>query len=684
MKQYIIKTAILILFTGLILPVISCKQMPYTPLENDIIYLKSDATYLVPGESATIDLTGVKANGMAMPDQTLVRLLSDNGKFLDLQGKEVGAVLLSGGRGRIIFQSDLSFEGEAISVTAQSGTAVIQPEQLVFPIRVIDITQVYMLAQPLKLPPSGGTSTITVTAYDNAMEVVPGKKIFLETTAGTLNPPSPLITGTDGKVTLNLETTEPATVTATYKEVSKSLLVDVGINQPPEPGFAFSPQNPLMGETIYFTSTSTDPDGEIASYQWSFGDGTTSDQANPTHVFPVTAEPKEYQVVLTVSDDAGKSASIVQPVSFALKEISAPTADFTFSPQNPGIGETVSFTDLSSDEDGSIVAYQWFFGDGGSSTQQNPQHRYSIDEPAVFNVQLTVTDNDGQSATIIKEIIVGNIDNQPPTADFSYTPEEPIVGDTIQFLQQCEDDGQITSYYWDFGDGFTSEEENPSHRYDIFQPATFIAKLTVTDDSGKTAAVSKVITIAEAVNQPPKADFAFSPKEPQSGETVYFNASASSDPDGEIIEYHWDFGDGHTGAEVPSDKTPKHTYYVTETTTFTVTLTVIDDKGGQGVVSKDIKVVVEENQPPTADFSFSPVTPVSGETVHFNAGASADPDGTIVQYNWDFGDGSTGTGVNPDHVFHVTVETTFTVTLTVIDDKGASSTVSKEIKVTPN
>ena len=95
-------------------------------------------------------------------------------------------------------------------------------------------------------------------------------------------------------------------------------------------------------------------------------------------------------------------------------------------------------------------------------------------------------------------------------------------------------------------------------------------------------------------------------------------------------------------------------------------------------------VSVEENQPPAADFSFSPTNPKSGETVHFNADASTDPDGTIVQYNWDYGDGNTGTGKNPQHVYNVTAETTFSITLTVIDDNGASAAVSKEITVTPN
>jgi|GEM_PF-1426940 len=677
-SEYYILTFFLLLS---LLPVTSCKKAIYVPADGDVIHLLADTTTIAPGESVIITITGIKASGTPMPDNTLVVLSADSGEFTDPQGTNTTAVRLTAGKARATYRADANFTGEAVTITAQSGTAVITPEQLVIAIRSVAIAQLFITADPLKLPPTGGTTEITVTAYDAQQDPVPGQKIFLETTAGTLAPPSPITTDAAGTVVAVLETTEAATVTATYKEIAKTVEIGVGVNEPPTAAFEFSPQNPLMGDTVYFVSTSTDSDGTIESHHWNFGDGTSSGEKNPTHKFPVTDEEKEYQVVLTVTDDGGSESSVAQTVSFGAVEKFAPTADFTFSPQNPGIGETVQFTSLSTDEDGTIVAYQWNFGDGGTSSQNNPQHRYNINEPAVFTVQLTVTDNDGKTAAAAKEITVGDIDNQPPTADFSFTPENPLVGDTIQFLSlSTDDDGTIEQFYWNFGDGFTSTEENPGHTYDIDGPASFPVKLEVTDNSGKKASVTKLVTFTEAENQAPTAAFSFSPQDPNTGEIIYFNAAASSDTDGVIVQYRWDFGNGYTG----TGETPEHTYYVTETTTFTVTLTVIDDKGAEGVVSADVTVSVEENQPPTADFSFSPTNPKSGETVHLNADASTDPDGTIVQYNWDYGDGNTGTGKNPQHVYNVTSETTFTITLTVIDDNGASAAVSKEITVKPN
>jgi PKD repeat protein len=671
----------MLFFILCLLPNTSCKKAIYVPSTNDVIQLRADTTLISPGESVIITVTGIKANGRPMPDNTLVLLSADSGRFLDPEGKKIAAVRLISGKATAIYLSDENFTGESVAVTAQSGTATVTPEQLIITFRSVAITQLFITADSLTLPSSGGATKITVTAYDSQQDPVPGEKIFLETTAGTLTPPSPITTDAAGTVTATLETSASATVTATYKEITKSIQIDVGTNEPPTADFEFSPQNPRMGETIYFVSTSTDSDGTIESYNWNFGDGSTSDLKDPTHQFPVTDDAKEYQVVLTVTDDGGKTSNTAKTVSFSVTEKLAPTADFTFSPQNPAIGETVQFTSLSTDNDGTIVSYQWYFGDGGSSSLQNPQHRYNIAEPAVFTVQLTVTDNDGKTGTASKEITVGDIDNQPPTADFSFTPENPVVGDTIQFLSLSSDaDGTIEQYYWDFGDGLTSTEENPQHKYDIDQPASFAVKLEVTDNSGKKASVTKAIAFTETENQAPTAAFSVSPQSPKTGEIIFFNASASTDSDGEIVEYRWNFGNGTTG----TGKTTQHTYYVSETTTFTVTLTVIDDQGAEGTASVDVTVSVVENQPPTADFSFSPVNPKSGETVRFNAGASTDPDGTIVQYNWDYGDGNTGTGRNPEHVYSVTAETTFTVTLTVIDDGGASAVVSKEITVTPN
>ncbi|NIN36176.1 MAG: PKD domain-containing protein, partial [Gammaproteobacteria bacterium] len=531
----------------------------------------------------------------------------------------------------------------------------------------------------MKLPPGGGKTTITVTAVNSDVEPVEGKKIWLETTAGTLTPASPLITDNQGNVTAQLETTVEATVTATYKEVVKTIDITIGVNTPPTADFEFSPQNPFSGDTVHFISTSTDEDGTIKKHQWNFGDGSTSDQENPSHKYPDVSVETTYMVKLTVEDDGGETASVIKPIVISVTDNKPPVAAFSYSPQEPMVGDTIYFISESTDEDGTIVAYQWYFGDGSASTLKNPSHRYNVTQAATFNVQLIVTDDGGKTGSITQGITLGSIENKAPTADFSYTPENPVIGDTIQFVSESTDeDGWIASWQWDFGDGSTSTQENPQHQYNVNEQTVFAVKLTVTDNSGQTASKTKSITISEQENTPPTAAFSFSPSAPLSGDVVYFNAGTSTDPDGTITQYQWDFGDGASG----TGQTAQHTYNVTVTTTFTVVLTVIDDGGAQGVTSQPVTVTVVENQPPTADFDFSPTNPKSGDNVLFNASASSDPDGTIVQYHWDFGDGYTGTGINPTHTYNVSSDTTFTIVLTVTDDGGAQGVTSKQITVT--
>ncbi|NIQ68272.1 MAG: PKD domain-containing protein, partial [Candidatus Aminicenantes bacterium] len=546
-------------------------------------------------------------------------------------------------------------------------------------IKNIDIAQLFISAEPMKLPPGGGKTTITVTAVNSDVEPVEGKKIWLETTAGTLTPASPLITDNQGNVTAQLETTVEATVTATYKEVVKTIDITIGVNTPPTADFEFSPQNPFSGDTVHFISTSTDEDGTIKKHQWNFGDGSTSDQENPSHKYPDVSVETTYMVKLTVEDDGGETASVIKPIVISVTDNKPPVAAFSYSPQEPMVGDTIYFISESTDEDGTIVAYQWYFGDGSASTLKNPSHRYNVTQAATFNVQLIVTDDGGKTGSITQGITLGSIENKAPTADFSYTPENPVIGDTIQFVSESTDeDGWIASWQWDFGDGSTSTQENPQHQYNVNEQTVFAVKLTVTDNSGQTASKTKSITISEQENTPPTAAFSFSPSAPLSGDVVYFNAGTSTDPDGTITQYQWDFGDGASG----TGQTAQHTYNVTVTTTFTVVLTVIDDGGAQGVTSQPVTVTVVENQPPTADFDFSPTNPKSGDNVLFNASASSDPDGTIVQYHWDFGDGYTGTGINPTHTYNVSSDTTFTIVLTVTDDGGAQGVTSKQITVT--
>jgi PKD repeat protein len=171
----------------------------------------------------------------------------------------------------------------------------------------------------------------------------------------------------------------------------------------------------------------------------------------------------------------------------------------------------------------------------------------------------------------------------------------------------------------------------------------------------------------------PTADVIAAPTSGDAPLPVDFDASDSSDVDGTITNYAWDFGDGNTGTGV----TTSHTY--TTPGTYTATVTVTDNSGLTGTDS-EIITVTPPNAAPTADVQAAPTSGTVPLVVSFDGSASSDSDGSVVSYAWDFGDGNTGTGPTTSHTY--TTPGTFTATLTVTDDEGLTNT--DEVVITVN
>jgi PKD repeat protein len=196
------------------------------------------------------------------------------------------------------------------------------------------------------------------------------------------------------------------------------------------------------------------------------------------------------------------------------------------------------------------------------------------------------------------------------------------------------------------------------------------------NDNGESGNSNEEHLYPSGTNQAPTARITASPTSGEAPLSVSFNASGSTDPDGSIVSYSWNFGEGTSGTGV----TRGHTY--NNSGNYTVSLTVTDDDGATDSASTVIQVTTPPipNQAPTASFTATPSSGNAPLSVSFNASASSDPDGTIVSYSWNFGDGATTTGVSRSHTYDSAGN--YTATLTVTDDDGATDSSSRLIQVT--
>jgi PKD repeat protein len=181
---------------------------------------------------------------------------------------------------------------------------------------------------------------------------------------------------------------------------------------------------------------------------------------------------------------------------------------------------------------------------------------------------------------------------------------------------------------------------------------------------------------APTVNQSPTASFVYSPASPAAGALVTFNGSASSDPDGSIVLYQWDFN-----ADGVPDATGSTATRTFSAGTYSVRLTVTDNQGATGTHVRTVTVPTAANQPPTAAFTASPSSGQPGTWFTFNAAGSTDPDGSIVSYAWSYGDGGTGSGITAYRSY--TSPGTYTVQLTVTDNQGATHSTTRSVSVQP-
>ncbi len=432
---------------------------------------------------------------------------------------------------------------------------------------------------------------------------------------------------------------------------------------------------------IFDASGAFDSDGEITAIEWSFSDGVTTDKTAFKHMF---RDPGDYTVTLKLTDDSNLGNAVTE----ITKTISVPDPGNIAPVADPGgdrqalVGEIVTFDgSASSDADGSILDYRWDFGDGQVGDRLTVDHAYH--KPGAYTVTLEVTDDSGrENATSAASftIVVANRDNQSPIVTAG-GDRAAFVNEIIEFdaSASIDVDGNLMSVDWDFGDGGVASGKTAFHSY--AEPGDYLVSVIVSDDSGLRGAVTArqfTVAVTHAPNEAPRSDIPqtlrLKTKVPHQ-----FDASAAQDPDGNIISFAWDFGDGGASHRPVVD----HVY--DRPGVYEGSLTLTDDSGlPSGVTVRDFKVYVEKkpNEAPIAEAG-ADITAIVGERVDFDGGASTDADSSIVSYHWDFGNGKTAIGQKRSIAYFD--PGTYEVVLTVTDNSGqANASGSDNLTVTVN
>jgi PKD repeat protein len=348
-----------------------------------------------------------------------------------------------------------------------------------------------------------------------------------------------------------------------------TLQPDASCSDQIDPGGGFDIQGSGAGCTGSEMGNLYNVEGVTAASPGLFSDVQVSDYWSSTEYAPNTGNAWDFSMALGTQSVGNKNnlnyAWAVQ--SGNVGAVPVPAAD-AGGPYTVGQDTLLSFNGSAStpSEGGTIISWDWDFGDGNTGTGVEPTHTY-IDD-GVFEVTLVVTDDTDATDDDVTQATV-SINNLPPVAEAGGPyPGVKDVAVTFDGTGSGDPDGGSLVYSWDFGDGsLLGSGVSPTHTYTTAGVRNVI--LTVTDDAETSASDSASALIASGTT-PPVADIG-GPYEGFAGVPVHFDGTSSSDPDGGRLLYAWDFGDD-TNA---SGAMPIHTYVVSGT--FDVTLRVIDD-----------------------------------------------------------------------------------------------------------
>lgn len=392
--------------------------------------------------------------------------------------------------------------------------------------------------------------------------------------------------------------------------------------------------------------TSSIQEGTIAAWDYAFGDAVngTSSVQNPTYMYQ---DAGIFDLVLTVTSNFNCTGTITVPTLVDPK----PVADF--ATQNECLNDVMDFQDLSSVASGSVVTWEWDFGDLNTDIVQSPSHLFTTF--GNFTVELMVETDNGCRDTTSQQVEI----YQLPVAAFNYS--DVCLLDSANFTDQSTtNSGVVDSWNWDLGDNSTENVQGPiSHLYD--PPNTYTVELIVQTDVGCWDTVEQDIIIYPM----PETDFV--------ADSVCFGqptnfTDQSSILSGIISTYDWNFGSGATSnLQNPTNIFPQTSYTP-------VTLLLTSDFGCKDTITKDIRVYVL----PEPDFSF--IDTCFEDQVDF-INLSQIPEGTNDIYDWDFADATTSQLTDPTHWFPA--EGFYPTQLIATSNFGCQDSITRTVEIYP-
>ena len=419
--------------------------------------------------------------------------------------------------------------------------------------------------------------------------------------------------------------------------VVKSQLVTVYGN--PNVSFDFDKTAGCFPLRVNFKDKSLPGSGTITSWQWDFGDGTISNQQNPSHTYTTAGA---FNVTLRITNSFGCIKSYTQTGAIQVAE----GVKAFFTNTDPGVcpaPAAVQFTNASTGP--GPLQYQWNFGDGTTSTAANPPHTYTAN--GNFSVSLVATSPQGCTDTFRRQDLfkIGSA-----KAGFSF-PQNSCVNEPVQFTNTSSP--APVSVKWDFGNTNSSTAQNPLYRY---PDAGMYTVRLIANFGACTDTVRNLVSIAAK----PKADFtAVQQQSCRLPVAVQFTPLAA----GPNMKYAWDFGDG------TQDTTAKPVHTYTQEGSYTVKLIVTNAGGCSDTIVK--KDAVQINLPHVA-IAGLPKTGCTPLTIKPSATISGGQ--SITRYLWNFGDSTTATESNPSHTY--TEAGNYDVTLITTTAAGCTDTTT--------